>query len=177
MNGIEPGMMCSGCGSVTISRYLTVAHPSPHVEFVIAYEQAGEGSRSLTFTTQHRFSEFLMLHRLLRGSPTALPMQERLPSPKRLFHGDAVLERRRRELEQYLQDLLEQYLNGTPRGQPGIHPALCSFLKNSIPPREHHCNACTHNHSQRFTAHQDSDPMMLQQRSSSSLRPSSTTTT
>ena len=120
-----PEGMCCSCGSVSIERYVNVSDPQPHVEFVISYEQAGVDGSSLTFTTQHRFSEFLILHQLLTASksmPYGLP--EQFPSRKRLLHSDAVLEQRRRELEAYLQGLVEMC-------HPGIHPALC----RSLPPR------------------------------------------
>jgi len=135
------------CGSVTIPSFVIVDVPSPHIEFVIQYEQARFDGGFMTFRTQHRFSEFLMLHKLLLPSKESLPdLPDAFPSAKRLLHGDAVLQQRRRELEQYLNLLVEAC------HPAGLHSALCSFLKNSIPPKEHHCHACTHNQSSRGSA-------------------------
>ena len=117
-----PPVMCVSCGSVSVSHYVSVDAPTPHVEYVIQYDQAQLDGNTQTFTTSHRFSDFLALHKLLLTSKLKLPdLQQQFPSAKHFMHPEAVLQQRRVELERYLQDLVEMC-------EPGLHPALCRFV-------------------------------------------------
>ena len=83
---------------MSIPKYLTVDRPTPHVEFVINYQQASHQGGFVTYTAQHRFSEFLMLHELLLPHKASLlDLPDTFPSPKRVVHTEAVLQERRQQ--------------------------------------------------------------------------------
>jgi hypothetical protein len=81
--------MARSCGSVHIVEYKHAQDPSPHIEFVIEYKQTAiEECETSVYRTTHRYTDFVLLHQLLR--PTIATLPAAFPVRKQIIHTDAV---------------------------------------------------------------------------------------